>query len=295
MTSLMSGPASPRTRRTHRTRTALTAGLAAFALLGLSACSEEPAQDATDIVADAQAQDYRDDQAESQRVREAYRQLPQPTSGTVRISGNRGSLTPDEVFAFNQSGTSTDVSMTYDGEDAAFAALCSGEIDIVDSSREVTRAEFEACRRVGLDLVQFQVASDAVVVATKNESDVGGDCLSTDQVREIYRAGSPVTRWSQLGDGFGQAPARLDRGLNRDPKRPEDDQPEAHRDQHEEPHADPAVLALGVVDVRLGHVSTQVDCQVDDTSCGDRNSHRNASEFAIESGDHESNCFRCAG
>ena len=127
MTSLTSGPTSTRTRRTHRTRTALTAGLAAFALLGLSACSEEPAQDATDIVADAQAQDYRDDQAESQRVREAYRQLPQPTSGTVRISGNRGSLTPDEVFAYNQSGTSTDVSMTYDGEDAAFAALCSGE------------------------------------------------------------------------------------------------------------------------------------------------------------------------
>ena len=76
-----------------------------------------------------------------------------------------GSLTPDEVFAFNQSGTSTDVSMTYDGEDAAFAALCSGEVDIVDSSREVTRAEFEACRRGGLDLVQFQVASDAGVVA----------------------------------------------------------------------------------------------------------------------------------
>ncbi|MAY98880.1 substrate-binding domain-containing protein [uncultured Nocardioides sp.] len=215
MTSLTSGPTSTRTRRTHRTRTALTAGLAAFALLGLSACSEEPAQDATDIVADAQAQDYRDDQAESQRVREAYRQLPQPTSGTVRISGNRGSLTPDEVFAFNQSGTSTDVSMTYDGEDAAFAALCSGEIDIVDSSREVTRAELEACRRVGLDLVQFQVASDAIVVATKNESDVGGDCLSTDQVREIYRAGSPVTRWSQLGDGFDDVPLKVG-GPNRE-------------------------------------------------------------------------------
>ena len=62
--------------RTHRARTAITAGLAALTLVGLSACSEEPSQDATDIVADAQAQDYRADQAESQRVREAYRQLP---------------------------------------------------------------------------------------------------------------------------------------------------------------------------------------------------------------------------
>lgn len=203
------------TQRTYRARTAITAGLAALTLFGLSACSEEPTQDATDIVADAQAQDYRADQAESQRVREAYRQLPQPASGAVQISGNRGSLTPDEVFAFNQSGSDTDVSMTYDGEDAAFAALCSGEVDIVDSSREVTRAEFEACRRVGLDLIQFQVASDAIVVAAKNESDVGGDCLSTDQVREIYRAGSPVTSWSQLGNGFDEVPLKVG-GPNRE-------------------------------------------------------------------------------
>ncbi len=196
-------------RRPGRDRRGRTAALAALALLTLAACSEEPSQDATDIVADAQAQDYRDDQAESQRVRQAYRDLPQPSSGVVEISGNRGSLTPDEVFAFNQSGTDTDVQISYDGEDAAFRALCSGEIDVVDSARTVTRAEVEACRRSGLELVQFQVASDAIVVATRNETDTGGDCLTTTQVREIYRAGSPVTRWAQLGDGFDEIPLKV--------------------------------------------------------------------------------------
>ncbi len=175
----------------------------------LAGCSEQPAQEASDIVADAQAQDYEADRAESARVRAAYRDLPQPVAGVVLISGNRGSLTPDEVVAFGQSGTATDVRLSYDGEDAAFAALCRGEIDVVDSSRTVSEAELEACRRVGLDLVQLQVASDAVVVATKNESDVGGDCLSTDQVREVYRAGSPVTRWSQLGGGYDDVPLHV--------------------------------------------------------------------------------------
>ncbi|CAB4772721.1 unannotated protein [freshwater metagenome] len=175
----------------------------------LAGCSEQPAQEASDIVADAQAQDYEADRAESARVRAAYRDLPQPVAGVVLVSGNRGSLTPGEVVAFGQSGTATDVRLSYDGEDAAFAALCRGEIDVVDSSRTVSEAELEACRRVGLDLVQFQVASDAVVVATKNESDVGGDCLSTDQVREVYRAGSPVTRWSQLGGGFDDVPLHV--------------------------------------------------------------------------------------
>lgn len=182
---------------------------AALAVGTLGACSEQTAQDATDIVADTQAQDYRDEQAASQEVRAAFRDLPQPTSGVVLISGNRGSLTPGEVFRFNQSGTATDVRMSFDGEDAAFRALCAGEIDIVDSSRPVTRAEYDACQAVGLDLVQFQVASDAVVVATKNETDVGGDCLSTDQVREIYRAGSPVTRWAQLGGGYDDVPLKV--------------------------------------------------------------------------------------
>lgn len=192
-----------------RTRLAAAASLAALALGTLSACSEEPAQDATDIVADAQAQDYRADQAENQRVRQAYRDLPQPTTGVVLISGNRGSLTPTEVFRYNQSGASTDVRMAYDGEDAAFAALCRGELDIVDSSRSVGEAELQACHDTGLDLVQFQVASDAIVVATKNESDVGGDCLTTNQVKEVYRAGSPVTRWSQLGDGYDEVPLKV--------------------------------------------------------------------------------------
>lgn len=186
--------------------------LASSALLAvgvLASCSEETAQDASDIVADAQAEDYRADQAENQRVRQAYRDLPQPASGVVLVNGNRGSLTPDEIYRFNQSGSAVDVRMAYDGEDAAFAALCRGEIDIVDSSRTVTEAELEACRDTGLNLVQFQVASDAVVVATKNESDVGGDCLTTEQINEVYRAGSPVTRWSQLGGGFDEIPLKV--------------------------------------------------------------------------------------
>ena len=195
------------TGRSRRAVAGTAASLVALALLG--ACSEEPAQDATNIVADAQAQDYEAAQAESQRVRAAYRDLPQPTSGVVRVSGNRGSLTPAEVVRFGQSGTATDVRLSYDGQDAAFAALCRGEIDVVDSSRTVNEAELEACRDVGLDLVQLQVASDAVVVATKNESDVGGDCLTTAQVREIYRAGSPVTRWSQLGGGYDDIPLEV--------------------------------------------------------------------------------------
>ena len=85
------------------------------------------------------------------------------------------------------------------GEDRAFTDLCAGGIDLVDSARSISAAEWESCREVGLDVVELQVAADAVVVAIKSETDVGGDCLSTVAVQDAFRAGSPITSWGQLG------------------------------------------------------------------------------------------------
>ncbi|ANH37167.1 Phosphate-binding protein PstS precursor [Nocardioides dokdonensis FR1436] len=198
---------------TRRAR-ALAATLV-LAALGTAACSEEPRQDATDVVADAQARDYRDGQAEAQRVRQAQRALPSPTSGVVEIDGIDGALTAQQRLSYVRSGSATDVRTAHRGEDAAFASLCAGEVDVVDSTRTISAAELGACHAVGLDVVQLQVASDAVVVAIKNETDVGGDCLSTAQVREVYRAGSPVTAWSQVGTGYDDVPLAV-AGPNRE-------------------------------------------------------------------------------
>ena len=57
-----------------------------------------------------------------------------------------------------------------------------------------------ACKRRGVDLSEpLQIAADAEVLATKNEADVGGDCITVQQARDIFRAGSPYNSWSQLG------------------------------------------------------------------------------------------------
>jgi ABC-type phosphate transport system substrate-binding protein len=85
------------------------------------------------------------------------------------------------------------------GKDA-LAALCSGEVDVVELGEAVTPAEAKACGRNHLDLVgPLLIGSDAAVIATKNETDVGGDCLTVGQLRDVFRAGSPYTNWSQLG------------------------------------------------------------------------------------------------
>jgi ABC-type phosphate transport system substrate-binding protein len=95
--------------------------------------------------------------------------LPQPTAGVVEVNGEeKGSITADAADSFRGN-----VRASFDGASTALNQLCRGEIDIADSARPISFREFQLCARNGLELKTFQVASDAVVVAIKNETDVG--------------------------------------------------------------------------------------------------------------------------
>lgn len=181
-----------------RRRNAAT-GLLLATVLVLSACSNQ-SQDATDTVSNQQARAYQREVSEKDRLAKAEANLPSRPSGVVDVDGStRGSLTGAEANRYEATGTNTAVNVANNGEDQAFQELCAGRVDLVDSARPISRAEWDACRSVGLDVVQFQIASEAIVVAIKSETDVGGDCLSVTNVRDIYRAGSPVVNWSQVG------------------------------------------------------------------------------------------------
>jgi len=180
-----------RTLRPHALVVVLSLGLA------LSACSDQTPE-ATDTVAQQEAARYRQNTDEQELINKRNAELPSRPGGVVAIEGSSGSLTAEAARRYEFNGSTTDISVAETGEDRAFQRLCSGEIDLVDSSRPISRAEWDACRAVGLDVVQFQVAADAVVLAIKSETDVGGDCLTTAQVQDTFRAGSPVTSWAQL-------------------------------------------------------------------------------------------------
>jgi ABC-type phosphate transport system substrate-binding protein len=184
------------TRRTSLVGAVVTATVA---LSLLSACSD-PSQEATDSVSQGQADQYRQEVADQKEIDKANANLPTRPSGVVDIDGSTGgSMTPTEAVLYGGTSNAAQVNVGNNGEDQAFQELCAGQIDLVDSARPISRAEWEACQAVGLDVVQFQVAAEAIVLAIKSETDVGGDCLRVDQVRDIYRAGSPVTNWSQVG------------------------------------------------------------------------------------------------
>ena len=130
-----------------------------------------------------------------------------PAGQAIVDGATRGSLTELAARRYRSGGGVTDVQVRNRGEKTAFADLCQGRIDMVDSARPISRAEYQACRRMGVTPVQFQVAADAVVLAVKAETDIGADCLTVAQVRDAYRAGSPVYDWAQLG--YDRAPVKV--------------------------------------------------------------------------------------
>jgi ABC-type phosphate transport system substrate-binding protein len=136
---------------------------------------------------------------------EKAKRLPKRPAGVVEVRGpEQGSLTPAAISGV--SGVRVNL-ITESGEEG-IADLCAGRIDVLDISRVLSIRERRACARNGVDLANpIQVASDAVVVATPNESDVGGDCLRMSTVNDIFRAGSPLTNWDQVG--FFSVPLRV--------------------------------------------------------------------------------------
>ncbi|CAN5427733.1 hypothetical protein BH09ACT12_BH09ACT12_11970 [soil metagenome] len=196
-------------RRSFAVALTLTAGLT------LTACGSDDSEQSQDSGSDVssinesevQASDPTDAPTTTDDGTVLIGTLADPTPGLILIDGTEGSLTPRATAAYT-AGSSNRINQSFTGDSRAFQRLCVGEVDLVDSARPISPAEWEQCKAQGLDIVQCQVAADALILATKNETDVGWDCLSTNQINEIFRVGSTITNWSQLGSNFDDVPLR---------------------------------------------------------------------------------------
>lgn len=171
--------------------------------LVLAGCSTDGEAEKT--VSEQNAVTVRNEAQRQKQVAKNLAALPTRPTGRVDLAGGTTrTLTTSAARSYNSSGETSQVRISTPGVDPAFAELCAGKVDLVDSSRPITEKELATCRANGLDVVQVQIAADAIVLAAKAESDVGGDCLDIEQLRTTFRAGSPIASWRQLK--FGDVP-----------------------------------------------------------------------------------------
>jgi phosphate transport system substrate-binding protein len=120
-------------------------------------------------------------------------------SGTIRIDGSStvGPFAQAAQEAFAGENPDVRITVAQSGTGGGFEKFCAGETDISTASRPIDEEEeVPICEKNNVKYTEVQVANDGISIATNPELQV--DCLTTDQLKELWQHGSKVSSLSQI-------------------------------------------------------------------------------------------------
>ncbi|WP_049900170.1 PstS family phosphate ABC transporter substrate-binding protein [Natrinema altunense] len=128
----------------------------------------------------------------------------------VNIAGSSTVFPVTEAIAssFSERNPTVNLSLSKTGTGGGFGNFfCAGRTDINNASRAIADAEIEQCGNNGITPIEFQVATDALTVVANPNAD-WIDCLTVEQLREIWRADG-ATHWSDINGEWPDEPFEL--------------------------------------------------------------------------------------
>lgn len=101
------------------------------------------------------------------------------------------------------------VTVGVSGTGGGFKKFCRGELDIVNASRPIQRAEMDDCEAAGVRYFEVPVAYDALTVVVHPENPL--DSISVADLRTMWapEAQGKITRWNQINPAFQDAEIKL--------------------------------------------------------------------------------------
>jgi phosphate transport system substrate-binding protein len=123
-------------------------------------------------------------------------------SGSVSVDGSSTVFPMSNAAAelLNEENPDVQVAVAESGTGGGFEKFCAGQTDISDASRPIEQEEIDACKQEGIDYTELQVATDALTVVV--HPDLAVDCLTTEQLTELWGPGSKIQNWNQLDPSF---------------------------------------------------------------------------------------------
>jgi phosphate transport system substrate-binding protein len=122
-------------------------------------------------------------------------------SGEIRADGSStvGPLAQvaAEMFMDENSGVRVDVAIS--GTSGGFEKFCLGENDMNNASRAIKESEIDQCESNGIAYDNIQVSNDALSVVVNADTPL--ECVTVDQVSQIWDEGSTVRTWGDV-DGL---------------------------------------------------------------------------------------------
>lgn len=130
--------------------------------------------------------------------------IPTATEGEMVIAGSSTllPLTTRLVEEFAAKGYAGKIDLEDGGTHAGFAAFCRGDADIAAASREITRAEIDACRRTRRTPVALRVGTDALAVVV-SQANGFVENVTQAQLGQIFTS---AERWSEVDAAWPDSP-----------------------------------------------------------------------------------------
>jgi phosphate transport system substrate-binding protein len=124
-------------------------------------------------------------------------------SGSIRIDGS-STVAPFAQAAaeeFQAQNPNVKITVGTSGTGGGFEKFCAGETDISDASRPIKDdEEVPICEKNGVAFKEVQVANDGIAVVSNPELKV--DCMTTEQLNELWNKGSKVSKLSEIDPSF---------------------------------------------------------------------------------------------
>jgi phosphate transport system substrate-binding protein len=120
-------------------------------------------------------------------------------SGSIKIDGSStvAPFAQAAQEAFQAENPDVKITVGTSGTGGGFEKFCAGETDISDASRPIKDdEEVPVCEKAGITYKEVHVANDGIAVVTNPELKV--DCLTTDQLKELWNQGSKVKNLSEI-------------------------------------------------------------------------------------------------
>jgi phosphate transport system substrate-binding protein len=136
---------------------------------------------------------------------------PGSLSGAINIDGSStvGPITQAVAEEFGKQAKDVQVKVDISGTGGGFKRFCNGETDVQDASRPINDPdEVKLCSDGNVEYYEFEVAYDGISVVVNPEND-WVDCMTTDQLKQLWGPDSTVKNWSELNPDWPNEPINL--------------------------------------------------------------------------------------
>jgi phosphate transport system substrate-binding protein len=124
---------------------------------------------------------------------------PGQLTGEIKVDGSSTVYLITEAMAtqFKQQHPYVNISVGISGTGGGFKKFAAGETDISDASRRIKDAERDACKKNGIDFLEFQVAWDGLTVIIHPEN-YWARAMTVEQLRKIWHPNTAAKNWSDV-------------------------------------------------------------------------------------------------